>query len=151
MEKFDNLTEKCVWIKMRDRDIKWTKYVWMSLLVFASFMLEYFSIFVIEPILYHADIWNYSAYQRSIHCIIMACMWALVVGAILHLSPINNGSMVNEGMVNCSEVNWGMAIICLLGCKVITFIDWHTFKVIGEYQGKSLFQFCSQYLYYIFK
>ena len=44
---------------MVDREIKWTKYLWLSLLSFGAFMLEYFSIFVIESILLHVDIWNY--------------------------------------------------------------------------------------------
>ena len=33
----------------------------------------------------------------------------------------------------------------------MTFIDWHTLKIIGEAQGKNIFQFCAQYLYYIFE
>ena len=33
----------------------------------------------------------------------------------------------------------------------MTFIDWHTLKIVGEAQGKTVFQFCAQYLYYIFE
>ena len=33
----------------------------------------------------------------------------------------------------------------------MTFIDWHTLKIVGEAQGKTIFQFCAQYLYYIFE
>ena len=42
----------------------------MSLLSFSAFLLEYVSIFVIEGFFLHVDIWNYTPYQRSIHCII---------------------------------------------------------------------------------
>ena len=67
-------------------EIRWTKYLWMSLLSFGAFMLEYLSIFVIEFIFLHVDIWNYTPYQRSVHCIIMAFMWTIFIGIILYLS-----------------------------------------------------------------
>ena len=51
-------------------EIRWTKYFWLSILSFGAFMLEYLSI-IIEVILLHVDIQNYTAQQRSIHHIIM--------------------------------------------------------------------------------
>lgn len=66
--------------------IKWTGYLYMSLLSFSAFLLEYVSIFVIEGFFLHVDIWNYTPYQRSIHCIIMAVLWAAVIGSILLFS-----------------------------------------------------------------
>lgn len=33
------------------KEVKWTKYLWLSLLSFGAFMLEYLSIFVIEVML----------------------------------------------------------------------------------------------------
>jgi len=47
--------------------------------------------------------------------------------------------------------NWVVTLACFIGCKIITFIDWHTLKIVGEAQGKTVFQFCVQYLYYIFE
>ncbi|EOS76014.1 hypothetical protein C817_04183 [Dorea sp. 5-2] len=88
------------------REVKWTKYLWLSLLLFGAFMLEYFSIFVIEFMILHVDIWN---------------------------------------------KNWVITFSCLICCKILTFIDWHTLKVFGEVQGKNAYQFCAQYLYYLFE
>lgn len=68
------------------REVKWTKYFWMSLLSFGAFMLEYLSIFVIEVIFLHVDIQNYTTNQRSIHYIIMVFMWAFFIGALLFFS-----------------------------------------------------------------
>ena len=51
------------------REVKWTKYFWMSLLSFGAFMLEYLSIFVVAP----ANI-------------IMVFMWAFFIGALLFFS-----------------------------------------------------------------
>ena len=63
-------------------EIRWTKYFWLSILSFGAFMLEYLSI-IIEVILLHVDIQNYTAQQRSIHHIIMVFMWSVFIGVLL--------------------------------------------------------------------
>ena len=46
------------------KEVKWTKYLWLSLLSFGAFMLELLSIFAIEVIILHVDIQNYTMQQR---------------------------------------------------------------------------------------
>lgn len=139
-------------VKIMVGEIRWTKYFWLSIFSFGAFMLEYLSIFYIEAIVLHVDIRDYTAQQRSIHCIIMVFMWAVFIGVLLlfskkHYCFPTRGTQVDK----ISLKNWIVTLICFIGCKIITFIDWHTFKVIGEAQGKTMFQFCAQYLYYIFE
>ena len=134
------------------REVKWTKYLWLSLLSFAAFMLEYLSIFGIEVIFLHVDIQNYTAHQRSIHCIIMVFMWAFFIGALLLYSRKQYHFPVRGNKRDIISLkNWIVTLACFIGCKIMTFIDWHTLKIIGEAQGKTVFQFCTQYLYYIFE
>jgi hypothetical protein len=134
------------------KEVKWTKYLWMSLLSFGAFMLEYLSIFVIEVIFLHVDIQNYTMQQRSIHCMIMVFMWAFFISVLLLFSikyyhfPVKG----NKRDIISLE-NWIVTLACFIGCKIMTFIDWHTLKIIGEAHGKTVFQFCMQYLYYIFE
>ncbi len=134
------------------KEVKWTKYLWLSLLSFGAFMLELLSIFVIEVIFLHVDIWNYTAQQRSVHCIITAFLWAVFIGVLLIFS-IKHYHFPTRGNQEdkISLKNWIATFACFIGCKIMTFIDWHTLKVIGEVQGKTIFQFCAQYLYYIFE
>ena len=118
--------------------IKWTGYLYMSLLSFSAFLLEYVSIFVIEGFFLHVDIWNYTPYQRSIHCIIMAVLWAAVIGSILLFSRRRYDFPVkNLDTEKISSRDWIAAFLCLAACKVMTFIDWHTWKIIGEAKGKK--------------
>ena len=134
------------------KEVKWTKHLWMSLLSFGAFMLEYLSIFVIEVIYLHVDIQNYTMQQRSIHCMIMVFMWAFFISVLLLFSgkhyhfPVKGNK---RGIISLE--NWIVTFACFIGCKIMTFIDWHTLKIIGEAQGKTVFQFCMQYLYYIFE
>lgn len=57
------------------KEVKWTKYLWLSLLSFGAFMLELLSIFAIEVIFLHVDIQNYTMQQRSIHCTKPLARW----------------------------------------------------------------------------
>ena len=134
------------------KEVKWTKYLWLSLLSFGAFMLELLSIFAIEVIILHVDIQNYTMQQRSIHCIIMVFMWAFFIGVLLlfsrkHYHFPERGSKRDK----ISSKSWIVTLACFIGCKIMTFIDWHTLKIVGEAQGKTVFQFCAQYLYYIFE
>ncbi|MBR6402149.1 MAG: hypothetical protein IKS48_02040 [Eubacterium sp.] len=133
-----------------NREVRWTNYLWLSLLSFGAFMLEYFSIFVIEPMLLHVDIGNYTVDQRSVHCIIMAFVWTVFIAILLFFSRkhLHFPSRENKEE-NLSLGNWIITFICLIGCKILTFIDWHTLKVVGEIQDKNIYQFCAQYLYYV--
>ena len=134
------------------REVKWTKYLWLSLLSFGAFMLEYLSIFVIEVPFLHMDIQNYTMQQRSIHCIIMVFMWAFFIGALLLFSRKHYHFPEKWNKAGkISLKNWVVTLVSFIGCKILTFIDWHTLKIVGEVQGKTIFQFCAQYLYYLFE
>lgn len=89
-------------------------------------MLEYLSIFVIEVIFLHVDIQNYATHQRGIHCIIMVFMWA-----------------------------FSLVLPCFFSRKQYHFpVRGNKRDIISlkrEAQGKTIFQFCIQYLYYIFE
>ena len=115
------------------KEVKWTKYLSLSLLSFGGFMLEFLSIFGIEVIFLHVDIQNYTMQQRSIHCIIMVFMWAFFIGVLLlfsrkHYHFPERGSKRDK----ISSKSWIVTLACFIGCKIMTFIDWHTLKFIGE-------------------
>ena len=134
------------------RKVKWTKYLWMSLISFGAFMLELLSIFVVEVPFLHVDIQNYTTHQRNIHCIIMVFMWAFFIGVLLLFSSKHYHFPARGNKRDkISLKNWIVTLACFIGCKIMTFIDWHTLKFIGEAQNKTVFQFWVQYLYYIFE
>ncbi|WP_028043905.1 hypothetical protein [Candidatus Stoquefichus massiliensis] len=133
-------------------NIKWNRYLIMAIISFFAFMLEYFSIFVIEKMILHVDIWNYTANQRSLHCLIMVVLWGIVIVSLLTYTYHQyHFPHQNEQLKRMSYQDYMIIGLCLILCKVMTFIDWHTLKVIGELQGKSLYQFFAQYMYYIFE
>lgn len=132
-----------------DKNNKWTKYLWLSLFVFGAFLLEYFSLFVIEMFILQMDLSNYTANQRSIHHLIMVLIWIIYICSILFYSKKQYEFPKNTKTATISTKDWIISFLCLAGCKIMTFIDWHTLKVIGEIQNKDIFQFIAQYMYYI--
>ena len=134
-----------------DSNVKWRKYLGVSLLLFAAFLLEYFALFVIEMLIMRMNIWDYTANQRSVHHLIMVIIWTLYLCFIIFYSRKHYDFPQKKEKTNISTKNWVVAASCLILCKIMTFIDWHTLKIIGELHGKSVFQFISQYLYYIFE
>lgn len=133
---------------MISKQIKWTKYLWLSLIIFSAFLLEYFSLFVIEMFILGMDIFNYTANQRTMHHFIMVFLWIIYIGSILLYSHKRYAFPIKSNHSVISRKDWIISLLCLFGCKVMTYIDWHTLKVIGEAQGKTVIQFISQYLYY---
>ena len=114
------------------------------------YFVFFYTDFIINSV--WGDIQNYTMQQRSIHCIIMVFMWAFFIGVLLlfsrkHYHFPERGSKRDK----ISSKSWIVTLACFIGCKIMTFIDWHTLKIIGEAQGKTVFQFCAQYLYYIFE
>lgn len=47
--------------------------------------------------------------------------------------------------------DWLITLVCFLFCKLITFIDYNTLKIVGEFQNNNLVYFLAQYIYYIFE
>ncbi|ARD67855.1 hypothetical protein B2M23_01570 [Eubacterium limosum] len=122
----------------------------MTLLCFGAFMLELLSIFGIESALLGVDVGNYTAAQRSIHSLITAGLWAVFMAVVVGWTRRSDGFPEHvDKSARIPARDWAFALVCLAGCKVMTFMDWHTLKVIGEAQNKDAFQFLAQYIYYL--
>lgn len=132
-------------------DIKWTKYLGFSMLFFAAFMLEYLSIFLIEVMVLKFDIQNYTSGQQSVHHLIMVILWIIYIIGLLRYSYKHFQFPTNSSGNAIGGRDWIGVLVCLAGCKIMTFIDWQTLKVIGEFHGKSISLFATQYLYYFFE
>ncbi len=130
--------------------VKWTTYFALCLISFSAFLLEYLAI-GIEILLLHFDLSCYGATQKIVHHMLTVVLWTGLLILILHFSRRHCAFPVKNKDGKISLADWLVALLCLFGCKAITFIDWHTLKVIGEFSGKTPLQFCAQYLYYFFE
>ena len=65
------------------KTVKWSRYLWLSLLCFSFFLLELVSIFGIEMLFLRVDVWAYTPDQRARHSLITAALWAAAMAALL--------------------------------------------------------------------
>lgn len=135
----------------RNKSIKWHKYFMICLLLFGEFLLEMAEILGFEAGVLGFDLSHYGARQQSIHHIIIVVLWSIMTGCILVYSRKQYHFPVKKRLEKVSVRNGVIAAMCLLCCKIITFIDWHSFKIVGEFKGKSGILFFTQYLYYLFE
>ncbi len=127
---------------------KWSNYLWLALISFACFFLELLSM----GIVFRTADGNYTIAEKSIHSILTACLWAISIAIIVNFSRKRYNypeKMKNDNNICTRE--WLVTLLCLSACKLISFIDWHTLKIIGEFQIKEPIQFLTQYVYYIFE
>lgn len=127
---------------------KWSRYLWTSLIYFACFFEEYLSIGIIF-LIFNGE---FGVYQKCIHLLSISVIWAI---SMIAISRVSKKYIVLEEGTNKSNTisirSWIIVLLCLLGCKVMTFIDWHTLKVIGEWKNKEIIYFLTQYIYYFFE
>ncbi len=131
---------------------KWSNYLWLALVSFMCFFLELFSLFVIEKMLFKNSISDYTVIEKSIHSILTAGLWAISIVVIVYFSrKVYNYPEQRKNDDKICPREWLVTFLCFSGCKLITFIDWHTLKIIGEFQKKEPIQFLTQYVYYVFE
>ncbi|KAF1296298.1 hypothetical protein BAU15_15080 [Enterococcus sp. JM4C] len=125
------------------------KQLLLAFVTFLLFMLELFSLGLLEPLLFNVTYNNYTVTQKGFHWLITAVLW--FVPSIFLVRYSNRlGEKINyRGSARVTLKNWVRVGALLFACKMITFIDWQTLKVIGEFDRKgNLYLFSTQYLYY---
>lgn len=125
---------------------EWFNYLLLTLISFGCFFLEYLSIGIVFMIFNG----NFGVFEICIHLIVTSILWIISIALIIMFSKkyhnypeqFNNNNPIKRK-------DWLITLLCLLVCKVITFIDWSSLKIVGEFQNKNLVYFVVQYSYYI--
>ena len=127
---------------------KWSSYLWLALVSFLCFFLEILSM----GIVFGTADGNYTITEKSIYSTLTATLWAISIIAIVKFSRKHYSypeEIKNNDNVNAKD--WVITLLCFSACKLMTLIDWHTLKIIGEFQIKEPIQFLTQYVYYLFE
>ena len=125
------------------------KYLTLSLITFLLFMLELFSLGILEPLLFNENYSNYTTSQKGLHWILTVTLWLISSICIVIYSNRLDEKINYFNYQKLNLKNWIMIVLLLITCKVITFIDWQTLKMIGEFnKKKDIYLFITQYLYY---
>ena len=131
-------------------DAKCSVYLWSALILFFTFWLEFISLFTIEPLIFGIPLNDYSNDPWGAHWLITTVLWLTLAFLLVRYTKHNYGFPAKQEINERLEPkDWLILVVGMVVSKVITYIDWGTLKIIGEFQIKAdVFKFASQYIYY---
>lgn len=126
-------------------------YFWLAMTAFGGLGLEILWAFLIEPMIYGAPMQEWTTVQNILHWTITCVTWGLVALWVGHDAKKSCGFSLMEKGEPMKLWQWAAALGCVVVAVGINYLDWGGFKVIKEFQNKTLPVFVFQYIYYAFE
>lgn len=127
------------------------EYLWLALYAFGGIGLEVLLAFVLEPMLYGAQMGEWTVLQNILHWIFTCVLWGTVgVWLIIYAKRKFQFDLLAKG--NSMKAWQWLAVIFFVALSlVISYIDWNGSKVIREFYANGWLKFIFQYIYYVFE
>ena len=123
----------------------------LALLAFGGIGLEVILALGIEPILYGAQLGEWSTLQNILHWTITSALW----GGVAYLLVRNAKKKYDFDIFKKGEKlklwKWLLIAAFIVLSLMISYKDWNGFKVIKEFVFNGWLKFIFQYIYYIFE
>lgn len=122
--------------------------------------LELLLVYVIEPMIYHRPMQEFTKAQIICHWVVTCLLWGLGAWAVIRDCRKSCGVDLWANVTQkklfgeAGEIRIGHWMLILAGvvcCLVSTWIDWNGSKVLAEFQKKGPLLFSFQYIYYLFE
>ena len=126
-------------------------YLAMALLAFAGIGLEVILAFGLEPVLYGAELKDWTVSQNIIHWILTCILWGASAFGVITLAKKKGDFDIFQKGEKVELWKWIVIILIIIGSLVISYIDWKGFKVLKEFMANGPLKFVFQYIYYIFE
>lgn len=136
---------------MKQKEVKGWDYLSLSLLAFGGLGLEVLLAFVIEPMIFKAQMQDWSTAQCIIHWIVTCIVWAIMVFLLERDSKKNYAFSIFQESKKPHMWQWIAIAVCVIVSLIISYSDWDGFKVVKEFQNKGWLKFIFQYIYYVFE
>lgn len=132
----------------------WKRFVNLLLLAaiaFGGLGLEVVVGVWIEPALYHAQIGEWTITQNIIHWCITCFLWGLVALYVVKDLKKSFGIDLFIKTPKMSNLQKIIMVVFVIASLILSYLDWHGFKVVKEYNYNGLTKFIFQYIYYCFE
>lgn len=127
------------------------EYLWLALYAFGGIGLEVILAFVIEPVLYGAQMSEWTVLQNILHWIFTCILWGAVgIWLIIYAKKMFQFDLLRKG-TPMKAWQWLAVIFFVALSLVISYIDWNGSKVIREFYANGWLKFIFQYIYYVFE
>ncbi|MFA9466904.1 MAG: hypothetical protein ACERKN_21840 [Velocimicrobium sp.] len=126
-------------------------YLLLALGVFLGACAEGIYGYLLEPILFHTCINDAGTIQSIIHWVITCISWGILILIFLHIAQRRCNFKIIEKSNRLTFVQIFLALFSIIFCLILSYMDWHGFKMFLEYQHRGALLFIFQYIYYMFE
>ena len=126
-------------------------YFSLGLYAFAGLGIEVLYAFLLEPLLYGAEMQDWSDMQSILHLVVTCITWGAVSYLLIRNAKKNHGFTLFDHTRKMKLWQWAAVMIGVIFVIACNYMDWNGFKIVMEYQKKGLLLFIFQYIYYAFE
>lgn len=126
-------------------------YLNLALLAFGGLGTEAIYAFLFEPMIYGAQMSDWTTLQIICHWILTCFTWGIFAFLLCRCSKQKYSFDLFVEKEKVSAWQWIASLLCIAILITINYIDWSGIKVIIEYQRLGLLKFIFQYIYYLFE
>lgn len=126
-------------------------YLCYSLLAFGGVGLEVILAYVIEPMLFGAEMANWTTPQHIIHWVAICTLWGLCAWLLVRSSCKNLDFDVFAKGKKVAVWQWVLAALLVIFSLGVSYFDWNGIKVVKEFNANGALKFVFQYIYYCFE
>lgn len=123
----------------------------LALIAFGGLGIEALYAFLIEPMLYGAEMQAWNLSQNLCHWGITILTWGIFALLLSRHSKNRYGFDLFAEHEKMRIWQWFGAAVCVLLALVMTYLDWKGIKPLIEYQKNGTLKFVVQYIYYFFE
>lgn len=123
----------------------------LAMLAFGGIGLEVVYAFMLEPILYGAQLGEWNTWQNIVHWIITSVSWAGMAYFLVQIAKKKYDFDIFIKGEPLTLWKWLCIVAVMVLSLIISYKDWNGFKVIKEFVYNGWLKFIFQYIYYIFE
>lgn len=137
-------------MKIMNKKMGWN-FLSLAVTAFGGLGIEMLYAFILEPVLFGAQMGSWSDGQSIMHWILTCVTWA-AVGIWLVRSAKKNYSLdILSVHGKLQAWQWAAVLAMLAVSVIIQYLDWGGLKFVIEFQRLGTVLFLFQYLYYAFE
>ncbi|WMJ88010.1 hypothetical protein [Anaerocolumna sp. MB42-C2] len=107
--------------------------------------------YLLEPLLFDTFINDAGTIQSIIHWVITCISWGVFIMIFLRTAQKRCNFQILETSKPLTFVQIFLVLFSIIFCLILSYMDWHGFKILLEYKHRGALLFIFQYVYYMFE
>lgn len=126
-------------------------YLTLALLAFGGIGLEVILAFGLEPLLYGAQMGEWTTWQTILHWILTCALWGGAAYWLVREAKKKYDFDIWKKGDKLQTWQWAVIAVFVVISLGLSYYDWNGSKVIKEFYANGWLKFIFQYIYYIFE